>query len=173
MDIALSILAIFLGLFGCIGCIIPVIPGGIITFVGYLCLYFCSYTDISIAWPIIFGVLTAVVTVLDFILPSYMTKKFGGTKAGEWGATVGALGGCLLSFFMTPLIIIVGLFVGAMCGELIKDNNDTDRALKSGLGSFLSFFVGSGIKLIVAAWINIDIICRVYNAGGEAIKDIF
>lgn len=172
-DILLSIIAVVLGVLGSIGCIVPVIPGGIITYVGYLCLYFCSYTDISLFWPILFGVLTLVVTVLDFILPSYMTKKFGGTKAGEVGAAVGSLGGCLLSFFMTPLIIIVGLFVGAMTGEYLNDKNDKQRAIKSGVGSFLSFFVGSGIKLIIAAWITIDICVKVCKGFEGAISNLF
>lgn len=173
IDILLSIIAIVLGLLGCIGCVIPVIPGGIITYVGYLCLYFCSYHDTSLFWPILFGILTLVVTILDFLLPSFMTKKFGGTKAGEIGAAVGSLGGCLLSFIMTPFIIIIGLFIGAMTGELIHDKKDKKRALKSGLGSFLSFFVGSGFKLIIAAWITIDICVTVCKGFEEAIKNLF
>ena len=169
MDVILSILAVALGVFGCIGCIVPVIPGGVIAYAGYLCLFFCSYADISIFWPILFALLTIAVTVLDFILPSYFTKKFGGTKAGEWGALVGSLSGCLLSFFMTPFIIILGLFAGAFVGELIHDKTDKDRALKSGLGSFLSFFAGSGIKLVIAAWITLDIFSEVWTVSKEAI----
>ena len=163
VDILLSVIAVVLAVLGCIGCIVPVIPGGIIAYAGYLCLYFCSYADISLFWPIMFGVLTITVTALDFVLPSFMTKKFGGTKAGEIGAAVGSLGGCLLSFIMTPFIIVVGLFVGAMTGELLHDKTDKQRAFKSGIGSFLSFFIGSGLKLIIAAWISIDIcvtICK-------------
>ena len=117
--------------------------------------------------------LTLIVTVLDFVLPSYMTKKFGGTKAGEVGAAVGSLGGCLLSFVMTPLVIIAGLFVGAMAGELISDRSNTDRAIKSGIGSFLSFFVGSGIKLIIAAWITIDICVTVCKGFEGVINNLF
>lgn len=173
VDILLSVIAIVLGIVGSIGCIVPVLPGGLLTYAGYLCLYFCSYTDISIFWPILFGVLTVVAATLDFLLPSYMTKKFGGTKSGEVGATVGSLGGCLLSFFMTPLIIIVGLFTGAVVGELLNDKNDKRRAFKSGIGSFLSFFVGSGIRLIVSAWITIDIVVKVCAGLGNVIGNLF
>lgn len=173
LDIVLSLFAVVLGIVGCIGCIVPIIPGGIIAFGGYMCLYFCSYSDISIFWPILFALLTIIVTVLDFILPSYFTKKFGGTKAGEWGALAGSLGGCLLSFFMTPFIIIAGLFVGAFLGELTHDKEDKQKAIKSGFGSFLSFFAGSGIKLIVAAWITIDILSKVWSVSKDSIMSWF
>ena len=166
MDILLSVLAVLFAVVGSIGCVIPALPGGFLTYAGYLCFYFCSYVNIPVMWPIIFGALTGVAALLDFVVPSYMTKLFGGTKAGEKGAFWGSMGGCLLGLFFTPFVIIIGLFVGALIGELTNDKNDVGRAILSGLGSVLSFFVGSGVKLIVSLWITIDI-C------GEVFKYIF
>lgn len=159
MDTLLSILAIAFGVVGCIGCIVPILPGVMLAYVGYLCLYFCSYSDISVAWLVVFGVLTLIVSVLDYLLPSYMTKKFGGSKAGERGAMAGVIGGFLLG----PVGIVVGPFVGAVVAELINDGSDRQRAFKSGLGSFLSFFVGTGIKLVVAMWLTIEIFIDVFK----------
>ena len=159
MDTLLSILAIIFGVVGCVGCILPVLPGVALAYAGYVCLYFCSYAEISVAWLIVFGVLTAIVSVLDYLLPSYMTKKFGGSKAGERGAMAGALGG----FFFGPIGIVVGPFIGAMLGELIYDGSDRNRALRSGIGSFLSFFVGTGIKLAVSMWLTIEIFIDVFK----------
>ena len=153
MDALLSVLAVIFGIVGCVGCIVPVLPGVALAYAGYVCLYFCSYADISVAWLVVFGVLTLIVSVLDYILPSYMTKKFGGSKAGERGAMAGVLGG----FIFGPIGIIVGPFIGAMLGELIYDGSDKQRAFRSGLGSFLSFFVGTGIKLAVSLWLTIEI----------------
>ncbi len=159
MDTLLSILAIAFGVVGCIGCIVPILPGVMLAYVGYLCLYFCSYSDISVAWLVVFGVLTLIVSVLDYLLPSYMTKKFGGSKAGERGAMAGVIGGFLLG----PVGIVVGPFVGAVVAELINDGSDRQRAFKSGIGSFLSFFVGTGIKLVVAMWLTIEIFIDVFK----------
>ena len=153
MDTLLSVLAALFAVIGCVGCIVPVLPGVALAYAGYLCLYFCSYSEISVAWLVVFGVLTLIVSVLDYILPSYMTKKFGGSKAGERGAMAGVLGG----FIFGPIGIIVGPFIGAMLGELIYDGSDKQRAFRSGLGSFLSFFVGTGIKLAVSLWLTIEI----------------
>lgn len=159
MDTLLSILAVLFGLVGCVGCIAPVLPGVALAYAGYLCLYFCSYSEISVAWLVVFGVLTLIVSVLDYLLPSYMTKKFGGSKAGERGAMAGVLGG----FLFGPIGIIVGPFVGAVLGELIFDNSDKQRALRSGFGSFLSFFVGTGIKLALSLWLTVEICIDVFK----------
>ena len=153
MDLLLSILAILFGVVGCVGCIVPVLPGVALAYAGYLCLYFCSYSEMSVVWLVVFGVLTLIVSVLDYLLPAYMTKKFGGSKAGERGAMIGVLGG----FVLGPIGVIVGPFIGAMLGELIYDGSDRQRAIRSGLGSFISFFVGTGIKLAVSLWMTIEI----------------
>lgn len=159
MDVLLSILAILLGIIGCIGCIVPVLPGPFLAFGGYLCLYFCTYADIPTTWIVVFGVVTIAISILDYLLPSYMTKAFGGTKAGERGALAGVLGG----FIFGPLGIIIGPFVGAVVAELIYDGSDKRRAFKSGLGSFLSFFVGTGIKLMLSVWLTIKIAISVFE----------
>lgn len=159
MDTLLSILAVLFGLVGCVGCIAPVLPGVALAYIGYLCLYFCSYSEISVTWLVIFGVLTLLVSILDYVLPAFMTKKFGGSKAGERGAIAGVLGG----FLFGPIGIIVGPFVGAVLGELIFDNSDKQRALRSGFGSFLSFFVGTGIKLALSLWLTVEICIDVFK----------
>lgn len=159
MDTLLSILAVLFGVVGCVGCVAPVLPGVALAYAGYLCLYFCSYSEISVAWLVVFGVLTLIVSALDYLLPSYMTKKFGGSKAGERGAMAGVLGG----FLFGPIGIIVGPFVGAVLGELIFDNSDKQRALRSGFGSFLSFFVGTGIKLALSLWLTVEICIDVFK----------
>ncbi len=153
MDITLSILAVVFGIVGCIGCIVPVLPGVLLTYIGYLCLYFVSGVDMSLAWVVAFGVLTLVLTIVDYLLPAYLTKRSGGTKAGEWGATIGVIVG----MFLGPIGIIGGSFIGAFVGELLHDNKDTDRALKSGISSFLSFIVGTLSKLAISVWMTVHI----------------
>lgn len=159
MDILLSILAVVFAVVGCIGCIVPILPGVALTYAGYLCLYFVDGVEISVTWLIIFGVLTAVVSLLDFVLPSLMTKQFGGSKAGERGAMAGVVAG----LFFGPIGIIVAPFIGAVVAELIYDGSDRRRAFRSGLGSFISFFVGTGAKLAISLWLTIEIFINLFK----------
>ena len=49
MDIALSIAAFLFSITGIVGCIVPIIPGVALSYVGLLCASFCSYSEISSA----------------------------------------------------------------------------------------------------------------------------
>lgn len=154
MDIFLSIVALLLALTGIVGCFIPVVPGPIVSYAGLLCAYFCSYSKISTATLCIWLVATIAVTAADYFLPAYMTRLFGGSRAGALGATIGAIVGL---FVYPPLTIILGPFFGALIGELIHNHRQIGKALYVGLGSFLSFLIGTGVKLILSTCILLRI----------------
>jgi len=147
MDITLAIIAIVAGIIGLIGVIIPVLPGTILSYGGMLCLYFTSCTSITMTDLIVWGIISVIVMILDYILPGYFSKKFGATKAGVWGATIGTIVG----IFCGVPGILLGPFVGSVIGEKINGKLTTQEALKVGFGSMLSFIVGSGLKLVVGA----------------------
>ena len=91
--------------------------------------------------------LATIVTVLDYIIPVWGTKKFGGTRAGVIGSTLGLIFGLI---FFPPIGIIIGPFAGAVIGEMIQ-KDDFNNALKSGIGSFIGFLLGTGMKLVVSS----------------------
>ena len=155
MDIFLSIAAVVLGIVGIAGCIIPVLPGVILSFAGLLCSFFTSGTHISSVMVWCWLAIALIVSAVDSFLPAYMTKVFGGSRASMIGATVGLIAG----LFLTPVGMIMGTFLGAVAGEMLNNGNNLARALKVGVGSFLSFIVGTGIKL-VAALAMMFYICR-------------
>lgn len=148
MNLTLIIIALVLGIVGLAGVIVPVLPGTIFSYAGLLCAYFVTDTIVTPALLIIWGIISVLAIVLDYILPGYFSKLFGGTKAGITGATVGMF----LGFLFGPLGIIFGPFVGAVAGEKIAGQIPFDQALKVGFGSMLSFVVGTGIKLVAALY---------------------
>ena len=148
-------MAILLAVIGAAGCIVPIIPGVVLSYAGLLCTYFRDGSTLSTTLLWIWLVVVAVVSLIDYFLPAYMTKIFGGSRPATIGATIGAIAG----FLFGPIGIIVGPFAGAVIGELMNNRNDLNRAIKVGLGSFLSFIVGTGIKLMAASGILIYI-CR-------------
>ena len=106
------------------------------------------------------GFLVIAVTVIDYFLPIWGTKKFGGTDAGKRGSIVGLI----LAFIfpiLGPLTILIGPFAGAVVGELISGQNN-QTALKSGLGSFLGFVGGVILKLGVVVYVGIKFIGLVW-----------
>ena len=154
MEFGLLIIALVAGVVGLVGVIVPVLPGTLLSFIGLVCAYFVAGSTITTTQLIVCGVISVVVILLDYILPGYFTKLFGGTKAGITGATIGTFVGLL---FGIPGIILGPLF-GAVIGEMVGSHVDIDRALSVGLGSLLSFLVGSGIKLIAGLYMIYHIV---------------
>ena len=104
MDTTLAILAFLFALIGIAGCIVPALPGVILSYAGLVCAYFCSYSQISTAALLIWLAVTLFVSVADDFLPAYMTRRFCGSRAGAIGATIGTVVGF---FFIPPLGILL------------------------------------------------------------------
>lgn len=159
MNTLLAILALLLVVVGIIGCIVPVLPGPVLAYGGMVCSYFCSFSQITATQIWVFLLLTVTVSLADYLLPAYLSRVFGGTKAGATGATVGLIVGILLGNIIGA---IIGPFIGAVAGELLHDGNNVERALKVGFGSFLSFIVGTGLKLALSIAIFVYICGDIY-----------
>jgi len=141
------VLGSILMLVGLIGCVIPILPGPPLSYIGLLLLQLTN--DPPFAWKflVIWLVITILVTLLDYVIPIFGTKKYGGSKQGIWGAMIGLVAGI---FFFPPLGIIIGPVVGALIGELVSGKT-TSNATRAALGSFLGFLVGTTIKLIASS----------------------
>ena len=145
MLVLLGIICIVAGL---IGCVIQVIPGTPLSWTGLLLLFFTPYAEYTSTFLIIAGAVVVVVEFLDYILPSALTEKLGGTKAGKWGSTIGLIVGI---FIFPPITIILGPIIGAFIGELVA-HNKTETALRSAMAAFLGFLLSTGLKLIVSGF---------------------
>jgi len=142
MDYLLLSLAVLFIVLGIIGCLVPILPGPPLSYLGLVLVHFTRFADVSSNLFLILGAIAVTVTILDYVVPVWGTKKLGGSKYGIRGATVGLI----IGLFLGPAGIIIGPFVGAFVGELIfKD--DVKYAIKAGFGSLLGFLTGIGLKL--------------------------
>ena len=157
MDIALLIIAGLCMLVGIIGCIIPGLPGTPIAYVGLLIAQVTERVDFSWQLLLVWGIVTVVVSVLDYIVPAWGTKQFGGTKWGVWGSTIGVFVG----LFFGALGVILGPLVGAVLGELLGGKATSD-ALKAGWGSFIGLLFGTILKLVCCGLMTIALIQAIW-----------
>jgi uncharacterized protein len=141
-DYILLVLGILFMIIGIIGCLVPVLPGPPLSFLGLIFLHLTRFGQFSTSTLIILGSVSVIVTLLDYIVPVWGTKKFGGSKYGTKGATVGLIVG----FFLGPLGIVLGPLIGAFIGEMIF-RDDLSYAFKAGFGSLLGFLGSIGLKL--------------------------
>lgn len=149
MDIILLILSILLIIVGLLGCILPVIPGPPISFFGLLIVHFTKFASFGSTFLILMASLAILVTVLDYVVPIWGTKRLGGTKSGMWGATIGLV----IGLFFGPIGIIFGPLIGAIIGETIRGAK-SQEAFRAGFGAFLGFLMGVGIKLAASIYMT-------------------
>lgn len=147
MDLVWIILGFILIIVGIIGSILPVLPGPITGWLGLLLLHFSKAIEMNYQLLGITFAIAVIIFVLDYIIPGIGAKKFGGSKKGATGATLGLIIGLIVPI---PLGFVIGAFVGALIGELIHDPKDLKRALKSAFGSFIGFLASVTMKLMVS-----------------------
>lgn len=153
MDIFLLIVAFLCILIGVVGCIIPGLPGVPVAYVGLWIAQAADRVDFSWKVLVVWGVVTIVVSILDYVVPAWGTKRYGGSKFGVWGSMIGVLVG--LAFGVVG--VIIGPLVGAIIGELIGGKELT-QALRAGWGSFVGFLFGTIIKLICCGLMAVQLI---------------
>ena len=146
LDYFLLIFGIIFMIIGLLGCILPIIPGPPFSFIGLLLLHFTRFGDFTFSFLAIMAFVAPAVTIIDYIVPVWGTKKFGGSKAGIWGATIGLVLGI---FFLPPIGIILGPLAGAIIAEYIT-GKEFNNSFIAGLGSLFGFLMGVVIKLIAS-----------------------
>ena len=145
----LIVLAIILCITGIIGSVVPGLPGPPLSWVGVLLAYLSHKlggADMSMTSVLIWLGVIVVVSVLDYTIPARFTKLAGGTKAGSTGATIGMI----LGLFLTPIGMIPCSLLGAFLAEWLQENKSIGGALKSAVGTFIGFMLGSGLKIIAS-----------------------
>ncbi|RKF04673.1 hypothetical protein C8N26_0058 [Tenacibaculum lutimaris] len=147
MDIFLVILGFVFACLGMVGSFLPVLPGPITSWVGLLLLHLTSVIPQNWTFLGITLAIAIIIFILDYFIPAMGTKRFGGTKYGVYGTTIGLIIGL---FTPIPFGILIGAFVGALVGELIYDSKDTNRAIKASFGAFLGFLASATIKFSIA-----------------------
>jgi len=146
MDTTWIIVGGLLMILGILGNVLPFLPGTPICYLGLLLQQFRTIRPFSTTFLVLWAIVVLLVIILDYLTPIYGTKKFGGSKYGIWGCTLGFLA----AFWMGPIGIIIGPFIGAFIGELIA-GQEASLALRAAVGSFAGFLFGTMIKLIVSA----------------------
>ena len=157
MDIFLLIVAFIFIAVSFIGSIIPGLPGVPLAYIG---LWIAQATDkVQFSWQVllIYGIVTVVVQVLDYIIPAWGTKHYGGTKYGVVGSIIGVFVGMWFGF----IGVIVGPLVGAIIGELIQ-GKELEEAVKAGWGSFVGLLCGTILKLVCCGLMTVALIQAIW-----------
>ena len=145
MEILLLVVAGIFMIMGILGSFLPVLPGVPLSWIGLLIFYLIPGVGINYLFLGITLVVAILFYVLNLIIPAMGTKKFGGSRKGMIGATIGLIIGIFAPF---PFAILICPFLGAFIGEIIN-KSDSKTAGKAAFGSFLGLLASSFMEFIV------------------------
>ncbi|MFF2448574.1 DUF456 domain-containing protein [Neobacillus sp. NPDC058068] len=147
MDIVYWLIIGVLFVVAFVGLVYPIIPSVLFLLAGFL-LYGVFFGFESFHWLfwVIEGLFIVLLFIADYIANMIGIKKYGGSKAGVWGSTIGII----LGPFVIPVLgILIGPFIGAIAAELIFNKRKFGDSLKIGFGSVIGFISSVLTKAIV------------------------
>lgn len=115
--------------------------------------------DVFTSKNLIYFVVIGVIALgIDNIFALFGAKKFGASKQGIWGAFLGTFA----IFFLGPIGLILGPFLGAFIGEVAFGKNTPEKAGKAAMGAVIGVFTGIVAKTIIAiamtTWFAINVL---------------
>ena len=146
ISILLIIFGLLISIVGLIGCIIPALPGPPLSFLSLVILEFAIEDAFPLDFFYLWGGITIAVVLLDYILPILGAKVYKASNYGIWGSIIGMIVGII---FFPPFGMILGLFAGAVLGEVIAGKKELE-ALKVGGATFFASMLMIFIKLAVS-----------------------
>ena len=140
-------IAILLMAAGLIGTVLPVFPGTTIILFAAILHRIMLGPAKSIGWVAIAALvlLTLVSYALDFASSYWGARRFGASRWGMVGATLGAIVG----IFFGIIGLFIGPIIGAITGEFIAGKRMVDAG-RAGWGSLLGTLGGMIGKLMIA-----------------------
>lgn len=154
LEILVVIVALLFGVAGLVGCIVPIVPGPPLSYVGMLLLAWVSgwllYSPVLL---IVTGLAAVIAVVLDSLLPPVAGKRGGAGRGGVWGSVLGMLIGTI---FFPPFGMVIGAFLGAYLGELLfnRENTEPFKAAVAVLqGTLLATLVKVGVSGVILFYI--------------------
>jgi hypothetical protein len=164
MNIFLLLIGFLFLLLGIAGAILPVLPGPLTSWFGLLILHLTSIVPMNYTFLGITLAIAILIWILDYVIPAIGTKRFGGSKYGVYGTTIGLVIGLLSPI---PFGILIGAFLGAFIGELLYNKSDTSRALKASIGSFIGLITSATLKFLVALVYAILFFTKFWEYNGQ------
>jgi uncharacterized protein YqgC (DUF456 family) len=146
MEIFIIILSILFCIIGLIGSFTPIIPAPLTCWVSFLILKLSGVVYISNFFIIFTFIISISIFLIDFLLPSIGAKKFGGSKKGIFGCTIGLILGFV---FLGIIGSLFGTIIGACIGESIN-KSDLKSRLNASIGAFIAFITGVFLKFSVS-----------------------
>ncbi len=161
LSLLFLILSSAIMLTGLAGVFLPVLPGVPLVFAGaFIYAWSTSFEVITVGNIVLFAVLTAIASAVDYVGGLITAKKYGASKYGLIG---GILGGILGLIALGIPGLIIGQLAGVILGEMYF-GKQMKESFTSGFAMFVGYILGSTVKVFFAGLIVIIFYIKILGA---------
>jgi uncharacterized protein YqgC (DUF456 family) len=133
-------------LIGVAGCVLPVLPGFGLIFIGAL-LHKLVIPDGLSWWMVaLAGLCVPLGALIEWLASAVGVKLTGGSRYGVMGALLGGLVG----LFFLPVGLFLGPVIGALLAESLLAKRSPDLAAKAALGVVVGMALSVGLRFALA-----------------------
>jgi uncharacterized protein len=150
------ILSLLLIVVGIVGCILPILPGILLSFGGLALYYFFGETPYWSWLFYSFTLLSLASLALNYLIPIRYTKKYGGSR---WSNYMGMVGMLLGFFIPIPFGFLVGMILAVLLTEYFI-TNDWPKAIQASKGALIGFLLSTFFNLSLALAMLISVVWR-------------
>jgi uncharacterized protein YqgC (DUF456 family) len=149
MEVFLAILGGIILIAGFVGCFLPVLPGPPLAYLSMLIAQLGPEKPFTTRFLLVTAAIVIAVFILDYLVPAFGAKRWGGSRAGMLGAAAGIIAGL---FIFPPFGVLILPLVGALFGEIIN-GAETNKAFKAAVGTLLGMIFGIVMKVSLTLYI--------------------
>ena len=161
LSLLFLILSSAIMLTGLAGVFLPVLPGVPLVFAGaFIYAWSTSFEVITVGNIVLFAVLTAIASAVDYVGGLITAKKYGASRYGLIG---GILGGILGLIALGIPGLIIGQLAGVILGEMYF-GKQMKESFTSGFAMFVGYILGSTVKVFFAGLIVIIFYIKILGA---------
>lgn len=141
-----------------VGLFVPIIPGVVMLWGGFILYHFAlDSASLSALFWIAMALFTVLMFMADFVTNHYFVHKLGGSRRSQWGAVIGVIVG---AFVYPPFGLIAVPFLVVFIIEILQHRSAKEAAYAAlgALFGFLSGAIAKGfIQVVMIVWFIIDI----------------
>ena len=116
---------------------------------------------VSWTWIIVAVALATIAELIEFLLASRYTTKYGGSRRAGWGALIGGIAGAIVGVPVPVVGSILGSFAGAFVGALVAELSHRAEGAHAGRvawGALVGRVLATGAKVALGVVLSVVLV---------------
>lgn len=151
---------------GLVGSLVPLFPGALVVLGGIVAATFLQgFRSADLPFLIGASLIIIFISLLDNFTAAWGARRYGGGRAGMWGAVIGGVAGAFL-----PLAPLLGVMVRPLLGAFVAEwllGRSPAEALRAAWGTLLGLLTGAAARFTLLFLLGVYEVWRLWPTAGS------